>query len=130
MWYYMIKDSPNELYHHGIKGMKWGVRRYRNKNGSLTSTGKKRYRTHKTISNDAKIARDLKRKRLSELSNDEIRTVNQRTQLEREYKRLNPNHIAKGIAFLGTTAGAMGTVLALYNNSQNLIKIGKKYLRK
>lgn len=32
----------NEIYHHGIKGMKWGVRRYQNKDGSLTSTGKNR----------------------------------------------------------------------------------------
>ena len=33
-----------ELYHHGIKGMKWGVRRYQNKDGSLTPDGLKRYR--------------------------------------------------------------------------------------
>ena len=32
-----------ELYHHGVKGMKWGVRRYQNKDGSLTPAGKKRY---------------------------------------------------------------------------------------
>lgn len=32
-----------ELYHWGVKGMKWGVRRYQNKDGSLTSAGKKRY---------------------------------------------------------------------------------------
>lgn len=31
------------LYHHGIKGMKWGVRRYQKKDGSLTPAGKKRY---------------------------------------------------------------------------------------
>ena len=35
--------SQNELYHHGIKGMKWGVRRFQNKDGSLTTAGKKRY---------------------------------------------------------------------------------------
>lgn len=32
-----------ELYHYGTKGMKWGVRRYQNKDGSLTPAGKKRY---------------------------------------------------------------------------------------
>lgn len=32
-----------ELYHWGIKGQKWGVRRYQNKDGTLTPAGKKRY---------------------------------------------------------------------------------------
>ena len=38
----MIIDNTS-LQHHGVKGMKWGVRRFRNKNGSLTPEGKKRY---------------------------------------------------------------------------------------
>ena len=33
----------SELRHHGIKGQKWGVRRFQNKDGSLTPNGKKRY---------------------------------------------------------------------------------------
>lgn len=34
---------PDELYHHGVKGMKWGVRRYVNSDGSLTSEGREHY---------------------------------------------------------------------------------------
>lgn len=37
---YIYKD---ELYHHGIKGQKWGVRRFQNSNGTYTAEGKKRY---------------------------------------------------------------------------------------
>lgn len=37
-----ILTTNGKLYHHGIRGMKWGVRRYQNKDGSLTAAGKKR----------------------------------------------------------------------------------------
>ena len=45
-----ILTSNGELYHWGIKGMKWGQRRYQNKDGSLTAAGRKRY------SDDPKVA--------------------------------------------------------------------------
>lgn len=38
-----MENNNNELYHWGVKGMKWGVRRYQNKDGSLTDAGQKRY---------------------------------------------------------------------------------------
>lgn len=38
---YIIRNG--ELYHHGVIGMKWGIRRYQNKDGTLTAAGKKRY---------------------------------------------------------------------------------------
>lgn len=37
-----ILTSDGELYHHGIKGMRWGIRRYQNPDGSLTPAGQKR----------------------------------------------------------------------------------------
>lgn len=38
-----IITSGGELYHYGVKGQKWGVRRYQNEDGSLTDAGKERY---------------------------------------------------------------------------------------
>lgn len=52
MWQY---NYNNELAHHGILGMKWGVRRYQDTNGNYTSAGKRRYLKDKTASNQRDI---------------------------------------------------------------------------
>lgn len=47
-----MENQNNYLQHHGIKGQRWGVRRYQNPDGTLTEEGKKRYSEYETKLND------------------------------------------------------------------------------
>ena len=153
--YYVITRSPDYLEHHGILGMKWGIRRYQNKDGSLTPEGRARYgdvltkkqmqgyikdynlRTgsNKTINKNTvfktadgmydykgrKINTDVsvddpmnktekktetKPKKLSEMTDEELRNANQRMQAEEDYKRhlanaMPPEKVSAVRSFLG-----------------------------
>ena len=54
---------PNELYHHGITGMRWGFRRFQNEDGSLTPEGELRYNQGKQKAARGKAAEMYKTKK-------------------------------------------------------------------
>lgn len=108
----------NELYHYGVLGMKWGVRRNRSRSGG---SRRKRF-----MSDDAREASAIKKKKVNQMSNAELKKLNERKRLEQEYSRLNPNAAKKGWKFVAGAAGIMGTALAVYNNSNQIVQIGKK----
>ena len=77
----------NELMHWGIKGMKWGVRRYQNKDGSLTPAGKKRY--------DKEMA---KLKEEEKIAKNKLRTQAKLNKLDEKRKEIEALKSGKPIA--------------------------------
>lgn len=75
------------LCHWGIKGMKWGVRRYQNKDGTLTAAGKKHYAGEGAT---AKTEYAPKRKggKAEDYSDEELRARINRLQMEKQYRDL------------------------------------------
>ena len=128
----------NELYHHGILGMRWGVRRYQNKDGSLTNAGKKRRKGQaedlraETI--EEKKARILKSRSARELyknadlfSDSELQRAFNRLMLEKNIENLAPKEVSRGWQFVnnmiskGRTLNEITDVgMKTYNNAAKL----------
>lgn len=105
------------LQHHGVKGMKWGIRRYQNKDGSLTPAGKKRAaklkeeytsltgkRTIRSKTSSKKVEEKKedstpKKKSVKEMSDAELNAAVNRLRLEQQYSQLNPKQVSAGKAF-------------------------------
>lgn len=97
----------NESYlaHYGVRGMKWGVRRYTDKNGNLTASGKARY------------TKSGKKKNPTRMSDSDLERSNKRLHAENQYRRelreersnktsykVGQSILRAGAAYIGTQA--------------------------
>lgn len=99
-----------DIQHSGIKGMKWGVRRYQNKDGSLTPAGKKRYNNYETEAKN--------------MTDQELRSKINRMNLEKRYINLSKGQASKTNRALDLT----GKATAIGSDAGKIAKDGYKMM--
>ena len=113
-------EKPVEsLYHHGIRGMRWGVRRPDGPDGTVGG------------SNDHRQAKLLKKKGSKNLSNAELKAYVDRMNLEKQYAKLNEKEVSAGRKFVqDILVGAGKTALTTFVTKQMTTQLEKVVLKK
>lgn len=100
------KKSKNFLKHYGVKGMKWGVRKARPTSGKRRGkTNAQRIYEHVTRKKETpqattKTSSQPVKRRVSDMSDEELRTAINRMQMERTYAQLTAKEVSKGQKFV------------------------------
>lgn len=100
-----MEKNEEMLEHHGIKGQKWGVRRFQNKDGTRTALGKKRESSPDAKEKEARKA-DVKNRRT--MSDADLKKRIERMRLEKEYKTLVDEDTAPGKRYVSGILSAAG----------------------
>ena len=101
------EDVANTLKHFGILGMKWGVRRQPGPDGTVGS------KTKSTVSEDYAKSRQAKAKGYKSLSNQELKELTNRMEMEKKLRELTVSdyskgmEVAKGVLAVGTTVASI-----------------------
>lgn len=101
----------NELKHFGVLGMRWGRRNARSPSNYSPEHIK---------------SRQISKKKVSEMSNEELKILNTRRQLERQYAQLNPNSIQQGKAIVNGTLKTIGGVVTAAATITAFVALGQK----
>lgn len=79
--------DKNVMQHHGIKGQKWGIRRFQNADGSLTAAGKQRV---------SEIKKRTDSKNRGTLTNAQLKAKIERLQMEKQLRELTNQEVNSG----------------------------------
>ena len=133
---------PDELYHYGRKGMKWGQHIFGKERSSGTKKRKKESgvvdavkkmtanrKQKKAVKAETERQKKLKKKKISDMTDDELRERIARLELEKRYRDLTPKDTSKGKSFLSnmleSSAKNIGTQATTYAMGYAVNRVAK-----
>jgi hypothetical protein len=146
-----VYQYPDYLAHHGVKGMKWGMRRYQNSDGTLTAAGKAHQKqldtfgketgnivkqSNSIVKNSEQVARKTTskvsardRELVKSMSDEELRSAVNRANLEAQYlATVSKSSTSRGRETVADVLAYAGTALAITGSALSIAVSIKKLL--